>query len=157
MELRANAKDGDPCFPGQEPEIAPGVRGYVMEDQKGVFWIPLIRASTPGNGDVGRFLDDLPTDRSIVFPTILSPKLQGMLHRRGFKTILVEGAEAMKREPRDCVSPRSDWTLEEMVARVRRIADTAKHPAIRSDHKKLLAWLEELQEFRRRTGRKERG
>jgi hypothetical protein len=65
-------------------EIAPGVRGYTQEVD-GELWVPVIHAERPGNGAVGRFLDRLPTDRTIVVPTVLSARLAGMLVRRGFR------------------------------------------------------------------------
>lgn len=36
-------------------------------------------------GDVGRWLDALPTDRKIIVPAVVSPRLAGMLERRGFQ------------------------------------------------------------------------
>lgn len=72
--------------PGQEPEIAPGVRGYTVE-KDGALYVPLVIASTPGDGAVGRFLDALPADRPVKFPNVLSPKLAGMLQRRGFRRV----------------------------------------------------------------------
>lgn len=47
-------------------------------------YIPIINADKPGNGDVGRFLESLPSDRDVKIPTVLSPILRGMLLRRGF-------------------------------------------------------------------------
>jgi hypothetical protein len=70
-------------YPGQEPEIAPGVHGYLIEEDN-VLWIPVIWAQTPGQGDVGRFLDGLPRDKTVRFPTVLSAQLAIMLGRRGF-------------------------------------------------------------------------
>ena len=73
----------DFIIPGQEPLIAPGVRGYTFEDEKEV-WIPLIFAVRKGNGDVGRYLDGLPRSKRIIVPTVTSSRLAGMLARRGF-------------------------------------------------------------------------
>ncbi len=69
---------------GQEPEIAPGVRGYMIE-HNGALYIPLVIASVPGSGAVGRFLDALPTDRDVKFPCVISWRLRKMLRRRGFR------------------------------------------------------------------------
>lgn len=65
-------------------EIASGVEGYTVDlGEKGLY-IPLVQATDPGNGDVGRFIDGLPTDRRIVFPNVINGKLEGMLKRRGY-------------------------------------------------------------------------
>lgn len=73
----------DTFSPGEVPEVAPGVRALVFDMPTGVY-IPMIAADRPGNGDVARYLDSLPTDRRIVFPTVISAQLRGMLERRGF-------------------------------------------------------------------------
>jgi len=76
-------KAGETFFPGQEPELAPGVRGYTLE-VGGDLWLPLIYAEDEGSGQVGEYLDSLPFDRTVVVPNILSGRLAGMLKRRGF-------------------------------------------------------------------------
>lgn len=63
--------------------IAPGVWGYTMEEE-GALWIPVLVAERPGQGNVGRYLDSLPRDRTIKVPNVLSSRLAGMLARRGF-------------------------------------------------------------------------
>lgn len=70
-------------IPGQEPLLAPGVRGYTVECD-GELWIPVVFAEREGAGDVGRYLDTLPKDKTVIFPTVLSARLEGMLKRRGF-------------------------------------------------------------------------
>lgn len=77
--------------PGHEPRLAPGVRGYVVWSH-GELYVPLVIADAPGSGDVGRYLDSLPRDRVVKFPTVLSAALAGMLERRGF-------AEAVEMTP----------------------------------------------------------
>lgn len=77
------SKVGEPIVPGQEPEIAPGVHGTAFDMFDGIY-IPLVRATQEGNGDVSRFLDALPRDRRVVFPNVVSDKLRAMLERRGF-------------------------------------------------------------------------
>jgi hypothetical protein len=75
------SKEGSPLIPGQEGLLAPGVRGYaILADGK--ICIPLIIAEREGSGDVGRFLDSL-SPRCVV-PNVTSPRLAGMLMRRGF-------------------------------------------------------------------------
>jgi hypothetical protein len=69
--------------PGQEPVIAPGVRGCVIEHE-GELHIPLVSAEHPGIGAVATFLESLPQDKRVVFPTVISEKLANMLLRRGF-------------------------------------------------------------------------
>jgi hypothetical protein len=63
--------------------LAPGVYGYAIECERGLY-IPWIAAESEGSGIVGKFLDELPRDRRVVFPTVLSDRLAGMLLRRGF-------------------------------------------------------------------------
>lgn len=74
---------GDTFTPGDEPVVAQGVRAFVFDTADGVY-IPWIAAEREGAGDVGRYLDALPRDRRVVFPTVLSRRLAGMLRRRGF-------------------------------------------------------------------------
>lgn len=66
-----------------EEELALGVWGHRFDTPDGIY-IPVINAIRPGSGEVGRFLDSLPRDRRVVFPTVLSERLRGMLERRGF-------------------------------------------------------------------------
>ena len=81
--MKGASEVGEAFYPGEEPELAEGVRGILFDLPDGI-WIPFIRAENPGNGDVARFLDGLPTDRRIIFPSVLSLKLEGMLTKRGF-------------------------------------------------------------------------
>jgi hypothetical protein len=69
--------------PGHEPRLAPGVRGYTVWS-KGALYVPLVIAVREGHGDVGRYLDTMPTDRTVTFPNVMSPRLRGMLERRGY-------------------------------------------------------------------------
>jgi hypothetical protein len=64
-------------------ELAPGVFGYTVDSPNGLY-VPLVIAKNPGNGDVGRYLDSLPTNRRVIVPDVLNPQLAGMLERRGF-------------------------------------------------------------------------
>lgn len=64
--------------------LAPGVFGYNADMGEKGLYVPWIQAEHEGSGDVGRYLDRLPRDRRVVFPTILSARLAGMLARRGF-------------------------------------------------------------------------
>lgn len=88
-----------------DERLAEGVLGYSIETSEGLY-IPWIQAEVEGDGRVGRYLDALPTDRRIVFPTIISARLVGMLHRRGFVPSVEWSAEAgewvdiMERAPR---------------------------------------------------------
>jgi hypothetical protein len=74
-------KVGSPLIPGQEGSLAPGVRGYAVLDGD-VIAIPLIIAETEGSGAVGKFLDSL--SPRCVIPCVTSPRLMGMLARRGW-------------------------------------------------------------------------
>lgn len=66
--------------------LGPGVSGYSVDTEAGLY-IPVVQASNPGNGDVGRWLDSLPKDRRIVFASVFSTRLVGMLERRGWTFI----------------------------------------------------------------------
>lgn len=83
--------------------IAPGVAGYGVQTKEAIYF-PVIEALHPGNGDVGRWLDSLPTDRTIRIPDVLNPKLRGMLERRGYVPVFEyaeefeEDVEVMERK-----------------------------------------------------------
>jgi hypothetical protein len=63
--------------------LGPGVGGYCIDGEDGLF-IPVITAVKEGSGDVGRYLDSLPTNRRVVVPNVMNERLVGMLLRRGF-------------------------------------------------------------------------
>ncbi len=84
-------KEGDEC-PMEGEQLAPGVRGYAVEKEDGLY-IPVIIAEKQGNGDVGRFLDSLPRHKPIKIPSVVSSRLRGMLARRGFIRGFEEDAE----------------------------------------------------------------
>jgi hypothetical protein len=67
--------------------LAPGVYGFTF-CQDGFIFIPLIVAEHEGSGDVGRFLDRL--SARCVIMDVTSPRLQGMLVRRGWEKIQSE-------------------------------------------------------------------
>ena len=67
--------------------LAPGVRGYAIE-KNGFAYIPMILADSEGRGDVGRFLDSLPL--AVKVANVTSPRLRGMLERRGFQMAIEE-------------------------------------------------------------------
>ena len=78
----------------QLDQLAPGVSGYTSEVGEALL-VPVIIADKEGNGDVGRYLDTLPRDRWVIFPTVLSARLAGMLERRGFYPGQVDTGEEM--------------------------------------------------------------
>lgn len=79
------SREGEGIVVGEEPLLAPGVRGYAIEGKDGPVYIPLVTAEKEGSGNVGRFLDSL--DPAVVwkFPSVISPRLRGMLERRGYQ------------------------------------------------------------------------
>jgi len=101
------ATEGEKLTPGKEPHHAPGVRGYAIE-KDGKIYIPLVIADQEGNGDVGRWIDGLPKDRDIIFPTILNQRLGAMLLRRGFFLCDHEAQPAIGRGPGVKQHPRAD-------------------------------------------------
>lgn len=82
---------GDPTGMNLMDRVARGVLADIHDTPHGLY-IPLVQAEIPGNGDVSRWLDSLPGDRRIVFPTVLSRRLEGMLARRGY-ALWLEWAE----------------------------------------------------------------
>jgi hypothetical protein len=65
----------------QLAQLAPGVLGAIKMDGP-VLEIVFITAEHEGSGDVGRYLDGL--ECPVRIPCVLSPRLRGMLQRRGF-------------------------------------------------------------------------
>lgn len=57
---------------------------YAIEADDGAIYLPIIGVENPGHGEGGRFLDSLPTDRTIKVPGVINLILAGMLKRRGF-------------------------------------------------------------------------
>jgi uncharacterized protein (DUF433 family) len=89
--------------PGQEPELAPGVRGILFDEPDEVI-IPVVYATEEGSGEFGAWLDTLPTDRTVTFSTVLNPRLANMLKRRGYTLRTLEDSEGnpyevMRRSP----------------------------------------------------------
>ena len=62
-------------------QLAPGVYGYAIEVE-GEIWIPYLRFDREGSCAVGRFLDRLPDN--VAIPNVISPRLLGMMRRRGW-------------------------------------------------------------------------
>jgi hypothetical protein len=87
--------------------IAPGVLGYTVEKGDDLY-VPFVMAEKEGNGDVGRYLDGLPTDRRIVFPDVLSGRLLGMLVRRGYHLEI----EYTSKEEYGFVEPVECWVRD---------------------------------------------
>ena len=67
-------------------EIGKASGGYAIESG-GAIYVPVVWMKNPGQGECSRFLDALPTDRTIKFPAVISEKLAGMLERRGYTQI----------------------------------------------------------------------
>lgn len=87
---------GESIIPGQEPELAPGVRGAAFDLGKDGIRIPFIAADQAGEGAVASFLDSLPEDRRISFPWVVSRRLNEMLLRRGFREEVEEFGNSEK-------------------------------------------------------------
>ncbi len=64
-------------------QLAPGVLGYAIQYEAATY-LPLIVVERPGSGDVARFLDSLPWDRTWKVPSVVNGRLAGMLARCGF-------------------------------------------------------------------------
>jgi hypothetical protein len=66
-----------------------GVLAYVETLSSGGLIVRGVLAGEPRiPGAVGRWLDTLPRDRPVVVPAVVSPRLAGMLYRRGFRNHL---------------------------------------------------------------------
>jgi hypothetical protein len=65
--------------------LSPGVIGAGYSPEPGVFILEMIEASQQGNGNVGRYVGELQSRyHTILVPAVISPRLAGMLERRGF-------------------------------------------------------------------------
>lgn len=64
--------------------VAPGVLAYVETIAGAVIVRGVIATDPRIPGAVGAWLDALPTDRTVLVPAVVSPRLAGMLERRGF-------------------------------------------------------------------------
>lgn len=70
------------------PEIFPGVHGDVVK-RGTITFINTIWAKEQGSGQVGKYLDSL--TGAVIVPSVISPRLKGMLKRRGFKSYDTSG------------------------------------------------------------------
>lgn len=84
MPLTNSSQEGDLISPADVPVIWPGVQGIWFDQPEGIYVASVI-AIREGSGDVGRMIDSMPADRRIVFTTVISARLEGMLERRGYK------------------------------------------------------------------------
>jgi hypothetical protein len=64
-------------------ELSPGLFGYTLESG-GALYVPLVVARPPGRGALSRYLNALPRDRVVKFPSVLSSILERALLKRGF-------------------------------------------------------------------------
>jgi len=86
--------EGRRLAPGWELDtLGEGVEGYTVE-KDGATYIPLVIATHPGSGQVGRWLDGLDPARTWKIPNITSGRLHGMLTRRGWE-VTSEWADMM--------------------------------------------------------------
>jgi hypothetical protein len=90
-------------------ELAPGVQGYTVDTDHGLY-VPLIESTEERQGNVGRYLDSLPTDRRVVVPNVINGLLADMLHRRGF--ILVEEWSEQMEEMVPCWERKPDVAVD---------------------------------------------
>lgn len=75
----------DRVFRSVQQPLAAGVQGVTFSDPDGALVINWIAAEHEGSGDVSRYLDALPTDRTVRVVGVTSDRLAGMLDRRGYK------------------------------------------------------------------------
>ena len=63
------------------------LEGYLCVCDDGAISVPFIQTSPKyrGQGYCKAFLNELPRDRPVIFPCVISPQLEGMLKRRGFQ------------------------------------------------------------------------
>jgi hypothetical protein len=65
--------------------VAPGVLAMVLPWESSMEIRAILATDPRIPGAVGRWLDGLPRDRPVVVPAVTSPRLAGMLERRGFE------------------------------------------------------------------------
>lgn len=67
-------------------DLAPPLIGYICTEEVSRVYLPAIYSMEPDKGNVGRYLTTLQeTFDEVVVPAVISPKLAGMLERRGYK------------------------------------------------------------------------
>lgn len=67
-------------------DLAPPLQGYICYEEISRVYLPAIASLEPGKGHVGRYLSVLQdTYDEVIVPGVVSPKLAGMLMRRGYK------------------------------------------------------------------------
>lgn len=64
--------------------VAPGVLAWVFDKGAAGIEVKHVLSVREGSGDVGRWIDSLAPCRKIVVPNVTSPRLMGMLTRRGY-------------------------------------------------------------------------
>lgn len=74
-------------WPRPCPEIAPEVHGVVFEIDRRLY-VSFLFSLQPGSGFVTKYLDTLPKDKTVIFPEVMSPVLEGALRRRGFSPVV---------------------------------------------------------------------
>lgn len=83
-------EEGSLCDP--DAQLVPGVLGYAIATERGIY-VPDIRAECEGDGRVGRFLTELgQSDQRVAIPNVISPRLEGMLRRRGWRLVVEDWA-----------------------------------------------------------------
>lgn len=95
---------GQPIPPLHERRLvlADGVDGLALRTGGRTLWVPFIVAMPPGQGAVGRFLDGLPRNETIIFPEVINQeRLAPMLQRRGFHPAWVRPADDPREALRD--------------------------------------------------------
>ncbi len=61
------------------------LNGYYISRTERVAYLPVVISTEPGNGHVGRFVDQLKADHDVVVvPCVMNGRLAEMLERRGF-------------------------------------------------------------------------
>jgi hypothetical protein len=106
---KADEADYGPRIPafvaGRESRFGPGVIGFSYEWQ-GTTYYPIVTATRPGSGDVGRWLDCL--HGRVGFVEVFSERLAGMLERRGYVKAIEPvgiGGEPVSVYLKDCRVP----------------------------------------------------
>lgn len=79
-----------PCFPRcvrvKTVDLAAPLQGYICTEEISRVYLPAIASLEPDEGHVGRYLGVLQDSYDeVIVPGVVSPKLAGMLDRRGYR------------------------------------------------------------------------
>ena len=104
-----------------------GLSGYLYVCDDGTISVPFIESRTPGQGYCRAFLEELPRNRPIIFPCVLSERLEGMLKRKDHLKTLA--AFPILKKPLADFNPEQRLSLFQRLIELHDPAPTVEDPA----------------------------